>query len=284
MREKFMRFYATDDIELCGVLFEPFIETKVAVIHVHGLASNFFENRFISHLSNFYTSKNYAFVSFNNRGYGYFSELLKGNKKTIKGGAAYEIFEECVYDIEGVIQYLMSIGYDTFLLEGHSLGCNKVVYAYHVLKDKYPISKLILLAPCDVYKQLSLMIKDYDSFLKKNVDYCNSSRELDFVPNGLFPLEFTAKTVVNNYGSGVSCDIFSYRRVGYIHPLLKSIMIPVFIIIGSKDECVFTEKKEAIEHFLYDNITDLNVYYIDGAKHIFKGQEEKLVKVIGEFI
>lgn len=284
MSEKFVRFTSIDDIEMCGILFEPDKKTKKIVIHVHGQAGNFFENRFISYLKDLFCAKGYSYVSFNNRGYGYFSDLLKGNSKTIKGGAAYEIFEECLFDIEGVLKYLSSLGYNEFILEGHSYGCNKVVYAYNILKDKYNITDIILLSPCDIYQELHYVVKNYDAFLEKNAAYCKEGRELEFIPSGLFPMEFTAKTVINNFSNGVNSDIFRYRDSSYQSFLLKNISIPVHIIIGEKDECVFTSDKNTIEKFLKSNIKRLDINYIANSKHIFKGQEKSLVAIMGELL
>ena len=40
-------------------------------------------------------------------------------------------------------------GYDEIILEGHSYGCNKVVYYYTKKKDEI-IKKIVLLAPRDI--------------------------------------------------------------------------------------------------------------------------------------
>lgn len=276
---EFVRYKATDGIELCGLLCES-PGSRKAVVHTHGMAGNFFENRFVSNLEEFYLEKGYTFVPFNNRGHGYFSDLLQGDNKTVKGGSAYELFEDSVKDIEGVLLYLKALGYEEFILEAHSFGCNKTVYAYNELRDKYNITDIILLAPCDIYKQLSYMIKDYDNYILENKKMVLNGCENAFVPNGLFPLEFTAKTVYNNYSNGANADIFRYRETGYKNFLLTSIKIPVHIVIGEKDECVFTTNKESIERFLKDNFLCCDIKYVDGSKHIFKGYEKELIEVL----
>ena len=280
---EFKRYKSIDDVELCGIYCKCENSKKV-IIHTHGMGGNFYENRFVSDMEHLYLEKGYSFVSFNNRGHDYFSDLLLGESKTIKGGSAYELFEDCVLDIEGVILSLKDIGYEEFILSAHSFGCNKIVYSYNLLKDKYNITSLILLAPCDIYKQLSFMIKNYDDYILENKMQVLDNNYYSFVPNGLFPLEFTAKTVYNNFSKNSNADIFKYREIGYKSELLNSVNIPVHIFIGLKDECVFTNKKEFIEKFLKDNFSCCDINYIDNAKHIFKGYEKKLIESIGSVL
>ena len=45
-----------------------------------------------------------------------------------KSGAALEIFEDCVLDIDAWIRYVLDLGYRRIVLQGHSLGTEKVVY------------------------------------------------------------------------------------------------------------------------------------------------------------
>ena len=91
-------------------------------INVNG---NFYENRFLDILAKSYTDKNYAFLTFNNRGRDFITELLKGNDFTIIGGSL-ERFKDCILDIDGVLNWAKEKGYKEIILEGHSYGCNKV--------------------------------------------------------------------------------------------------------------------------------------------------------------
>ena len=77
MAQELVRINSIDEIELPGILYTPDEDTDKIVIHVHGLNGNFYENRFIDTLAKSYTDKNYAFLTFNNRGAGFITELLK---------------------------------------------------------------------------------------------------------------------------------------------------------------------------------------------------------------
>ena len=148
MKQELVRINSIDNIEQPGILYTPDDNTTKIVIHVHGLNGNFYENRFLDTLAKTYTDNDYAFLTFNNRGRDFITELLKGNEFTIIGGSL-ERFKDCILDIDGVINWVKDRGYQEIVLEGHSYGCNKVLYYYNKRKDN-SIKKIVLLAPCDI--------------------------------------------------------------------------------------------------------------------------------------
>ena len=125
MKQELVRVNSIDEIEQPGILYTPNEDTDKIVIHVHGLNGNFYENRFLDILAKSYTDKNYAFLTLNNRGRDFITELLKGNDFTIIGGSL-ERFKDCILDIDGVLNWAKEKGYKEIILEGHSYGCNKV--------------------------------------------------------------------------------------------------------------------------------------------------------------
>ena len=151
MKQELVRLSSTDNIEMVGILYTPEEKSNKIVVHVHGLCGNFYENRFLDTLAKTYTNRGYAFLTFNNRGTNFVSELLKGDGYEVIGGC-YEKFIDCILDIEGAIKYVKEEGFTEIVLEGHSYGCNKVVYYYNKKKDER-IKKIVLLAPCDIPRE-----------------------------------------------------------------------------------------------------------------------------------
>lgn len=151
MKTTLIRFHTSDNLRLDGLLYEPDTETKKVIIHIHGTASDFYRTRYIETFSKVFTDNGYAFLTFNNRGsglgYNFYKE--KDGKKigSVQIGSEREIFEDCSLDIKGAIDFIKSKGYDEIVLQGHSYGCNKVVW--YAQNDKFD-GKLILLAPCDI--------------------------------------------------------------------------------------------------------------------------------------
>jgi len=87
MKQELVRINSIDGIEQVGILYSPDEETNRIVIHVHGLNGNFFENRFLDTLARTYINIGYAFLTFNNRGYGFISELIKDDDYITIGGS-----------------------------------------------------------------------------------------------------------------------------------------------------------------------------------------------------
>ena len=286
MNDKFIRFKATDNIELCGILYSPKEKSKKTVVHVHGLAGNFYENRFISYLAKLYTNKGYNFLTFNNRGHGYFSDLLKWGDKVsfINGGGVYESFEESIFDIEGVINYLKNQGNEEIILQGHSYGCNKIINYYIKKKDKN-ISKIILLAPCDIVLEIKVCMGDkYDKCINQAKDFIKNNKPKKLIDSPLFPITFTAETFVNNWLENTMSDIFRYRLDNDINEDLKQIDIPILIEIGEKDNFVLVADKEQINSYFKNNLKNYTINYILDAKHNYLNSEELLVKDIDRWL
>ena len=110
MKQELVRLSSTDNIEMVGILYTPEEKSNKIVVHVHGLCGNFYENRFLDTLAKTYTNRGYAFLTFNNRGTNFVSELLKGDGYEVIGGC-YEKFIDCILDIEGAIKYVKEKGF-----------------------------------------------------------------------------------------------------------------------------------------------------------------------------
>ena len=78
MKQELVRINSTDGIQMPGILYTPDKTSKKIVIHVHGLNGNFYENNFLDSVSKSYTDKGFAFLTFNNRGREFITELWKG--------------------------------------------------------------------------------------------------------------------------------------------------------------------------------------------------------------
>ena len=88
------------------------------------------------------------------------------------------------YNQVKTIDYVKKLGYKNIILEGHSYGCNKVLYYYNKIEDN-SIKKIVLLAPCDIpeeskkflssdeYENAVRVIDSASAALSKDIDnYC----------------------------------------------------------------------------------------------------------------
>lgn len=283
MKEQLIRMTSLDGIEMPGVLYEPEKRSNKIVIHVHGLCGNFYENRFIDTLAKICTDKGMAFLTFNNRGANFISELLKGNKFEIIGGC-YEKFKDCLLDIEGAINFVKEKKYNDIILEGHSYGCNKIIYYYNRKNKNDNISKIILLAPCDMPRETVkfLSIDEYKIAKEEATKLVglgepNSLIDFSINSNG----KISAGTYYNDFLPNGENDFIRYIDGVYGKSKeLNNIDIPVLIIFGDIDECVLTQDINTVKCYLKNNIKDCNIQIIEGADHLYTNKYEELGNII----
>ena len=282
MKQELVRINSIDNIEQPGILYSPNNDTNKIVIHVHGLNGNFYENRFIDTLAKSYTDNNYAFLTFNNRGRDFITELLKGNDFTIIGGSL-ERFKDCILDIDGIVNWTKNKGYNEIILEGHSYGCNKVLYYYNHKKSD-SIKKIVLLSPCDIPSEGKKFLskEEYEKTKSDSTRLVREGKEsvlIDFpvMANG----KIAAGTYYYDFLPGGENDFIRYvDGANGKSEILNSIDIPTLIIFGDVDECVLTQPIDIVKEYLTNNINDCNIQIIEGADHLYSGRYEALGKVI----
>ena len=282
MKQELVRINSIDEIEQPGILYTPNEDTDKIVIHVHGLNGNFYENRFLDILAKSYTDKNYAFLTFNNRGRDFITELLKGNDYTIIGGSL-ERFKDCILDIDGVVNWVKEKGYKEIILEGHSYGCNKVLYYYNHKKDD-SIKKIVLLAPCDIPSEGKKFLseEEYSKAKEESTRLVQENKEnelIDFsvMANG----KIAAGTYYNDFLPNGENDFIRYvDGINGKSQVLNNIDVPTLVIFGDADECVLTQPIDVVKEYLKNNLSNCNIQIIDGTDHAYTGRYEELGKVI----
>lgn len=284
MKQELIEIITKDNISLMGIYFSPSKKSPKTVIHVHGYADNFYQSKFIRELAKMYASIGYNFLSFNNRGHDYATILIKDNKIT-RGGSYNELFSASVIDIEAAINFVKDLGTTEVILEGHSLGCCKVVNYFNETKSDF-IKNMILLAPSDVTMKVKQIMKDgYDGFLAKARELVldNKPNEVLYHPH-FFPQNYTAQTFLENYAEYSRADIFRYRDKEYVSSILKEIKIPILIQIGTADRMAFISDKDDISPFWKRNNDNNTINFIKDANHEYFGHEHELCEDIKKWL
>lgn len=181
------------------------------------------------------------------------------------------------------MNWVKAKGYNEIILEGHSYGCNKVLYYYKHKKDD-KIKKIVLLAPCDIPSEGKKFLSDEEYKTAKDestrlVKEGKDSELIDFsiMANG----KIAAGTYYNDFLPGGENDFIRYSdgKNGKSE-VLKSIDIPTLIVFGDIDECVLTQPIEIVKEYLNNNIDNCNIQIIDGADHSYMNRYEELGRVI----
>lgn len=277
----FVRFNATDNVELQGWLNNE--NSDIAVIHLHGMSGNGYENYFLDNLRQTYAEKSISLFTIDSRGRGIISDFRQ-NDGWKHAGSCFELFSESVHDIQGAINYLKTLGKTRFILQGHSLGCTKVV-DFVLTGDISGVEKVVLLAPTDMAGWANTDPRHQEYLAKaKQLIAENKGQELVSAECWLNKTPISAQTYLTICESGSLADIYGEREGG---ALLGKVSLPMLIPYGTADigitEIDGTMDKwlERVEKIKNEN-TQITV--IDGASHGFRGFEDKLAEVVGNFV
>lgn len=293
---RFVDFKATDGVVLPGLLFEPKNKsTKVAIfLHGNGHSSIFYDVKQMNVIAEYLINKNISFFPFNNRGAYYLHKLKKvidNKKEDVKAGTAMELIKECIYDIDGAINFLKQQGYKTFYLIGISTGANKIV-VYHYYKPKNPISKYVLLSGGDdTGLSYEMMGKEkFYKMLKKCQSEINKGNGMKLIPSNLDDYLYSYQSLYDTINPDGDYNTFPFNE--YINKLrlstkplfreYQTIDKPTLVIYGENDEycynnvpkCIGALKKECPNKKIF------TFKIIKGADHGFSDREKELAETI----
>lgn len=117
------------------------------VIITNGTGGNIFENKFLQIVGRELEKSKICFIYAHNS--GAFHRLDSPTKSGKPTGCTYELFNNCIEDLQAYITWAKRNKYKHIILGGHSYGANKVVY-YLSKNQKEKIDKYILLSPTDM--------------------------------------------------------------------------------------------------------------------------------------
>lgn len=282
-------FNTEDEIELVGLLERPTNPTKRVVISVHGMQSNCLKRR-EDILSKEISNAGVAYFAFNNRG----AELMTYTRKTtgekiLNGGSVYEDVLDGYYDIKGAINKMLELGYTDIYLQGHSLGCTKIVYTYNKLKNENNVKNIkgiMLLSLVDIP---DCQKYDLGDKYMKMTEYAEN-KEKEGKLNDLMPIEsfdhpICVRSYLRYFKYNKDIDFARFWDKDYNFKELNNIQIPLFLRWGNVHDLVLQNLSNLIE-ILKSKIQNekLDIGYIDGADHGYTGKEETLAKEIISFI
>ncbi|MBI2640743.1 MAG: DUF1749 domain-containing protein [Candidatus Sungbacteria bacterium] len=270
----------SDGITLDGIYVKPKHKGKVALIWLHGLTSRFYSGQtLIKEASSLCSRYGIGYFKFNTRGHDI---VARGPKELL--GTAFEKFEDCVFDIRAMINFAKKLGYRKVVLAGHSTGTNKALYYMYKMRDPR-VAGLALLGPT------SDIAYDYLKFGKETIRrrVALAKKMKRTAPLSLVPQKFgiwTAQRYVSILEEGKPEDVFPYYNSKAGWKELKSVKIPLAVIVGSREEYLDRPLKKIVEAFRKNALRTKNFsgIIIKGADHSFLKKEKELAKVIVDWI
>lgn len=290
MKGELVKVITSDGLELKGFFSDQ--KSDVAVFHTHGTAGDFYTHDFVEVEGEELSKKKLSFLTANNRGHDVFADIRhhkNGKVEWIQIGGGQERFEECLFDIDAWINFLIKRGVKKIILQGHSLGPNKNIYFQAKNPNKY-IQGFIHLSPQndaglmksklgdEKYKKINLMIEE---MIKNNRGNKILAKELQ----ELCPISAQAYSgyfIENGIG-----NLFPYHNPDNKNwTILNKIKELQLLIFGSDDPYIKPSVSKAIEVFK-SKINKSSLFksnIIKGASHSYLGYEKKLVEVIFSWI
>jgi len=267
------RIRTRDGVWLDGLVVEPRRRRRAALVWVHGLGSVFSSGQPLTReLSARLTAAGIGYFKFNTRGHD-----VVARANTRLAGAAFERFTRCVEDLRAVIGLAVRRGYSRVILAGHSTGANKALHYTARTRDRR-VSVLMLLGPVSDVAGETRRIGAGE--LRRRVALAERIAARD--PEALVPRAWgfrSAQRYLSLYRPGEAEDVFPYYRPRARWTALRSVRVPLAVIVGSRDEYLDRPAAELVEAF-ERNATRARSFsgiVISGALHGFQGRERALV-------
>ena len=285
VKVEIVNFFTEDNLELQGFIID--CNSKIGILHIHGINGNFYENSFLDNIGNFLEKRKVTFLSMNNRGHDYLNELAKIENSKIKTefiGGALERFEDCIIDIKAGIKFLKEKGCKKIILQGHSSGSQKITYYQSRPTDKDVIG-LILLAPADDKNIIKKMLgKETDKIFKNVEDLVKNNKAGDYMPKGLLDLPIISAGRLYSLLSPFQIESGLFDYYGEMKEL-GSIKLPILAVFGSKDMYLTMSAEKTLKILKSKaSKSKCDTAIIEDAPHNFRDYEKQLVEIIGKWL
>ncbi len=250
MKTTFCRTKTEENLRLDGLLFEPDNKSSIGILHIHGMAGNFYENIFLDSMAEEYTNAGYAFLTVNTSGHDHIADLaIVGEEEGYKRkGQIFERFEDCISDIDAWLKYFKSKGYNKIILQGHSLGAVKVVY-YLYKKPETDLAALVIASPPDMLGKARVEAerKSFERDLTEAKKIVTEGDDKALLSNIIWDWYYiSAGTYLNIVAEEAKTDVFPILRGGDFKEL-ESIKIPILAFYGGTDDVVVFSPEKDLE-------------------------------------
>ena len=272
--------YTTDGLKLPMVHFES-QEKDICVLCVHGMCGTIVDNYFATVWGKLLAEKNIGFIYEHNRGHSIENDIVMKDESFKRYGCMYEIFEECIYDIDLAINTAKRKGYKRIVLLGHSLGCNKVIYYYF---KKHPdILGIILASAPDMIGSHTAIQTDYEELLeeaKENIENGESSKLLHKIVEDY--MYMSSGTYYNWFCKNSNLDNLPVLENPKHWIQFETIDVPILTFSGSREEEYYLHLDLLKEKALSCPAFEYKV--IDDTGHTYRDKEKEIASLISGWI
>lgn len=272
--------YTEDGLRLPMIHFNS--EKKdICVICIHGMCQTIVNNYFAVIWGQMLSSNDIGFIYEHNRGHSIENDIVMQDGSFKRYGCMYEIFEDCIYDIDLAINKAKELGYKRIVLLGHSYGCNKVVYYYY---KKHPnIIGIILASAPDMLGSHFSVQKDYKDLLNEAKENIDNGKPEKFLHKMIEDYMYmSSQTYYNWYNENSNLNNLPVILNPEKWEQFEKIDVPIFTFSGSDE----------LEYYLHLDLLkskakgckDFEYKIINGANHFYDSKEYEIGDLILSWI
>jgi pimeloyl-ACP methyl ester carboxylesterase len=281
MKYPIVKVITADHLELHGLLAEAGGERNAILINIHGTSSSFYCEDYARVFAEEFPPVGVTTLFTNNRG----SHVMEAWQNT---GAALEMFEDCIQDLDAWVLYALDGGYRKIFLQGHSLGTEKVVYYMSHGKLAGRVAAVILLGVSDSFGNQARIAQTFPA------DPMEEARRL--AAGGKSEQFLTS--VWRVHGGGIPKSAASYlnffspgSELSKALPLrasgdllhYRNIRVPILVLVGEHDPFTCLPVPKALRLLEKEN-RQTRAKIISGTDHDFSGKEKELFERVKEFV
>ncbi len=283
MKGELVRVRTGDNVFLHGFVSQPQIGPQIkldAAICIHGLGGNFYSSRLNLSLGKALSELGLAVAQINTRGHDDLNQTTRNGRST-HIGAAYEIVDECRFDIEAWVDYLVSKGHQRIALVGHSLGAIKSIYSQAV-QPAASVRAIVAISASRLSFERFLQPPAREKFLKifeqaerwVEQDQHDHLMQVDFP----FPTFMSAGAYRDKYGPEDRYNWLNYA---------DKICVPTWLAFGEielKENAAFIGILDDIRNLGLSNRDLFEITTIEDANHFYAAKQEELAAEMIDWI
>ena len=183
-----------------------------AVLLLSGVGSNFYGSSLMASLASMCNESGIAALRVNTRGHdGVSTASTDDGGRTI--GAAYEIVDDCRYDVQAWADFLIGRGFERIAILGHSLGAIKSIYSQAKEPHAAVTTIIAVSPPCLSHERFRSGEKAADfvqSFEHAQQLAAADRADMLFKATFPFPMVMSAGTYLDKYGAQSRYDITTF--------------------------------------------------------------------------
>jgi hypothetical protein len=262
--------------DLDGILYRD-DSFRTTIVHIHGSFGNFYQSRFVRMMAGKYSKAGVNLLSVNMASHDGLAEGYGINDAFEYAGGAVADFNECTSDIEGAVKFVNQFS-DRVILQGHSLGCDRVLQFLISRNARYDF---ILLAPCDSYRLQAnwLAPETVENQIQRLKTETPLDPDFDWLPtreygikggpDWTYPIPITRRAFLS------IAEGPPYRLIKISEPADFYLVQRALIYIGGKDS-LQVWSHEIMFKYLQERISEVEELYLPDGDHILTGCETEV--------